>query len=90
MPRFSVIYVKRTEKTPKNTVITFTFPDGQEVNYESENIILEEFTNQYPSEGKVPAILSQISDSLLFGEDIFALIISLIVLSDNWKRIFYL
>ena len=46
MPRFSIIYVKRTEKTPKNTVITFTFPDGQEVNYESENIILEEFTKE--------------------------------------------
>ena len=26
-PRFSVIYVKRTDKTPKMTTITFTFPD---------------------------------------------------------------
>ena len=41
MPRFSVIYIKRTEKTPKATRITFTFPDGQEVNYVSENVILE-------------------------------------------------
>ena len=32
MPRFSVIYVKRTERTPKSTIITFKFPDGQEVN----------------------------------------------------------
>ncbi len=47
MPRFSVIYVKRTEKTPKITTITFTFPDGQEVNYESVNVILEEFTKEY-------------------------------------------
>lgn len=47
MPRFSVIYVKRTEKTPKTTMITFTFPDGQAVNYESANIILEEFTKEY-------------------------------------------
>ena len=46
MPRFSVIYVKRTEKTPKITLITFTFPDGQKVNYESENVILEEFTKE--------------------------------------------
>ena len=30
-----------TEKTPKTTRITFTFPDGQEVHYESENVILE-------------------------------------------------
>ena len=46
MPRFSVIYIKRTEKTPKTTRITFTFPDGQEVNYVSENVILEEFTKE--------------------------------------------
>lgn len=47
MPEFSVIYVKRTEKTPKTTAITFTFPDGQAVNYESTNVILEEFTKEY-------------------------------------------
>jgi len=46
MPRFSVIYIKRTEKTPKATTITFTFPDGQEVDYESANVILEEFTKE--------------------------------------------
>ncbi len=47
MPRFSVIYVKRTENTPKITTITFTFPDGKEVDYESVNVILEEFTKEY-------------------------------------------
>lgn len=41
-----MIYIKRTEKTPKTTVITFTFPDGQEVDYESPNVILEEFTKE--------------------------------------------
>ena len=53
MPRFSVIYVKRTERTPKTTKITFTFPDGQEVNYESPNVILEEFTKEYIIEKKL-------------------------------------
>ena len=53
MPRFSVIYIKRTEKTPKTTKITFTFPDGKEVNYESANIILEEFTKEYIVEKKL-------------------------------------
>ena len=47
MPRFSVIYVKRTDKTPKTTTITFTFPDGQSVDYKSANVILEEFTREY-------------------------------------------
>ena len=53
MPRFSVIYVKRTERTPKTTKITFTFPDGQKVNYESTNVILEEFTKEYIVEKKL-------------------------------------
>lgn len=35
MPRFSIIYVKRTDRTPKATAITFTFPDGQTVYYQS-------------------------------------------------------
>lgn len=47
MPRFSIIYVKKTDKTPRATEITFTFPDGQIVNYASPNIILEEFTKEY-------------------------------------------
>ena len=47
MPEFSIIYVKRTQKTPKTTAITFTFPNGQTVTYESPNVILEEFTKEY-------------------------------------------
>jgi len=46
MPRFSVIYIKRTNKTPDRTVITFRFPDGQSVDYESENVILEQLTKE--------------------------------------------
>lgn len=46
MLAFSIIYVKRTEKTPKTTTITFTFPNGQKVEYKSDNVILEEFTKE--------------------------------------------
>lgn len=46
MPQFAVIYLKRTYKTPKMTTITFVFPNGQMVDYESENVILEEFTRE--------------------------------------------
>ena len=46
MPRFAVIYIKRTDKTPKTTQITFIFPDDQKINYESDNVILEEFTRE--------------------------------------------
>lgn len=47
MPRFSVIYIKRTNKTPETTKITFTFPDGQTVSYESKNVILEQYSKEY-------------------------------------------
>ena len=40
MPQFSVIYIKKTDKTPKTTTITFTFPNGQTVDYMSDNVIL--------------------------------------------------
>ena len=40
MPRFSVIYVKRTERTPKTTKMTYQLAGGQEVTYESPNVIL--------------------------------------------------
>lgn len=47
MPQFAVIYVKRTDMTPKTTTITFKFPDGQTVNYNSDNVILEDLTKEY-------------------------------------------
>lgn len=47
MPQFAVIYIKRTERTPEKTVVTFTFPDGQTVDYASQNVILDEFTREY-------------------------------------------
>jgi hypothetical protein len=47
MPNFSIIYVKRTAGTPEKTTITFTFPNGKTVDYESDNVILETFTKEY-------------------------------------------
>ena len=47
MPRFSVIYIKRTNRTPEKTEITFSFPDGQTVVYKSDNVILENLTKEY-------------------------------------------
>ena len=47
MPQFSVIYIKKTDKTPKATTITFQFPDGQTVDYVSENVIIENLTREH-------------------------------------------
>jgi hypothetical protein len=46
-PRFAVIYIKRSGKTPKKTTITFRTPDGQELVYEAENVILDDFSKEY-------------------------------------------
>ena len=47
MPQFSVIYIKKTDKTPKTTTITFTFPNGQTVDFVSDNAILENLTREH-------------------------------------------
>ena len=47
LPKFVVIYVKRTKRTPDQTRITFIFPDGQQVDYVCDNVILENFTKEY-------------------------------------------
>ncbi len=46
LPRFLVIYIKRTARTPKTTKVSFVFPDGQTVDYESDNVILADFTRE--------------------------------------------
>lgn len=53
MPKFSVIYVKRTERTPEYTTVTFKFPNGQEVNYKSKNVIIEKLTKEYIMEKRL-------------------------------------
>lgn len=74
MPKFSVIYVKRTAKTPKSTTITFTFPDGQSVDYGSENVILEEITKEYIMEKRlfpyIPFYIARYEKEITSGDSI--------------------
>ena len=76
MPRFTVIYVKRTEKTPKATTITFTFPDGQSVDYKSDNVILEDLTKEYMIEKRlfpyIPFYIARYEKDIVSGNDIEA------------------
>jgi hypothetical protein len=53
LPKFSIIYIKRTDKTPKKTTIKFVFPDGEKIDYESDNVILEELSKEYIVEKKL-------------------------------------
>ncbi len=74
MPRFSVIYVKKTAKTPKSTTITFTFPDGQSVDYRSGNVILEEITKEYIMEKRlfpyIPFYIARYEKKIAYGDSI--------------------
>lgn len=74
MPRFSVIYIKRTAKTPKTTRITFMFPDGQDVEYESPNVILGELTKEYIMEKRlfpyIPFYIARYEKEIACGDRI--------------------
>ena len=91
MPRFTVIYVKRTEKTPKATTITFTFPDGQSVDYKSDNVILEELTREYIIEKKlfpyIPFYIARYEKDIVTGDDIDAAVDDLVYFKNEIIRL---
>lgn len=91
MPRFTVIYVKRTEKTPKATTITFTFPDGQSVDYKFDNVILEELTREYIIEKKlfpyIPFYIARYEEDIVSGNDIEAAVGDLIYFRNEIIRL---
>lgn len=91
MPRFTVIYVKRTEKTPKATTITFTFPDGQSVDYKSDNVILEELTREYIIEKRlfpyIPFYIARYEKDIVSGNDIGAAVDDLEYFRDEIIRL---
>lgn len=75
MPRFSIIYIKKSDKTPEKTKITFTFPNGQEVDYEADNVILEDITKEYIIENRlfpyIPFYIARYESNLVKeGQDI--------------------
>ena len=91
MPRFTVIYIKRTGKTPKTTTITFTFPDGQSVDYNSDNVILEELTKEYIIEKKlfpyIPFYIARYEKDIVTGDDIDAAVGDLVYLKNEIIRL---
>ena len=74
MPRYSVIYIKKTPNTPKETVITFVFPDGQKVDYSSPNVILEHLTKEEIIEKRlfpyIPFYIARYEDEISKERDI--------------------
>ncbi|MBR1723079.1 MAG: hypothetical protein IJ727_11485 [Treponema sp.] len=74
MPRYSVIYIKKTPQTPEETVITFVFPDGQKVDYSSPNVILEHLTKEEIIEKRlfpyIPFYIARYEDEISKESDI--------------------
>lgn len=87
LPRFSIIYIKRTDKTPKTTTITFTLPDGQSMDYNSDNVILEELTKEYIIEKKlfpyIPFYIARYERDLVSNGDLSKVIETLTYFRDE-------
>lgn len=92
MPRFSVIYIKKTDKTPKTTTITFEFPDGQTVDYQTENVILEELTKEYIIEKKlfpyIPFYIARYEEAIASEGVIDRAVDDLIYFRDEMMRLY--
>ncbi len=57
MPHFTVIYIKSTPDTPRNTTITYRFPNGKIVDYTEENVFLSDFSREEIMEKKLYAYI---------------------------------
>ncbi len=92
MPRFSVIYVKRTDRTPKTTTITFTFPDGQTVDYRSDNVILEDLTKEKIIEKRlfpyIPFYIARYEKEISSEGDIEKVVEELVYFRDELVRLY--
>ena len=92
MPRFSIIYVKRTERTPKTTTIAFTFPDGQTVAYKADNVILEDFTKEKIIEKRlfpyIPFYIARYEKEIVSGGNIEKVIEELTYFRNEMMRLY--
>ena len=91
MPRFSILYIRKTESTPKTTTVTFTFPDGQAVDYESANVILEDLTKEYIVEKRlfpyIPFYIARHEKELISGNRTEAAAADLTYFRDEMVRL---
>lgn len=57
MPNFTIIYIKITAKTPKNTIVTYRFPDGSLYNYSTNNVFMSDYTREDIIEKKLYVLI---------------------------------
>ena len=57
MPNYSVLYVRTTGTTPRETRMRFVFPNGQKVDYNAPNIFMTDYTREQIVEQKLYALI---------------------------------
>lgn len=57
MPQYTVIYVRSNSKTPLKTRIKVSFPTGEVVDYDSDNVLLKKITKEEIVEKKMYALV---------------------------------
>ena len=91
MPRFVVIYVKSSKETPEKTRITFRFPNGQAVDYESDNVILDSFKKEYIIEKRlfayIPFYIARYEKEIVSEKDIDAAVKDLEYFRDEMYKL---
>ena len=92
MKHFAVIYMIRSNRTSRQTEITFTFPDGQEVLYKADNILLDELTKEHIIENLlflyIPFYIVRYETEISQEGNISATISNLEYFRDNMAELF--
>ena len=57
LPRYAIVYVRSNSNTPRTTRIRVCFPSGEEVDYDSDNIIMKDITKEEIVERKMYALV---------------------------------
>ena len=91
MPSFSVVYVRCTANTPKKTSITFSFPNGEQVLYEADNVILEDLSKEHIIEKRlfpyIPFYIARYERDIVNARDVSKAISDLEYFRDEMSRL---
>ena len=72
MPYYTVVYVKSNSNTPLTTQITYSFPNGQNVCYDCENIILANYDKEQLIDNQlyayIPFYLTRYEKNIVKGD----------------------
>lgn len=92
IPAYTVVYVKSNDKTPLTTEITFRFPNGEEIHYNCQNILLAKFSKEelianrlYPY---IPYYITRYEKLIAAGQDISPVLSDLKYFRDELTKLY--